>query len=109
MKQTVSFSDFDRAFIDYGRTDNFGYQARKALFEYLEQMEEDTGEEMELDVVALCCEFAEYASALSAAEEYGFEKDEEAEEDEQEEAALDWLRDNTTVIEFCEGVIVQGF
>ena len=29
------------------------------MFDYLEQYEEDTGEELKLDVIALCCDFAE--------------------------------------------------
>ena len=30
------------------------------MFEWLEQYEEDTETEMELDVVGLCCDFSEY-------------------------------------------------
>ena len=38
------------------------YAGALALAEYLEQFEDDTGEEMELDVVAIRCDFSEYAS-----------------------------------------------
>ena len=44
-----------------------------ALAEYLEQYEEDTGEELELDIVAIRCDYSEYSSALEAANDYGFE------------------------------------
>jgi hypothetical protein len=29
------------------------------LFDYLEQYEEDTGQEIELDVISLCCDYSE--------------------------------------------------
>lgn len=38
----------------------FSYEWAKLLFEYLEQYEEDTGCEIELDPVAIRCEFNEY-------------------------------------------------
>lgn len=42
------------------RSDNFSFKGKKALFDYLEQYEEGTGQEIELDIVALCCEYTEY-------------------------------------------------
>lgn len=66
MKQQVSFDTFYDAFRAYGRLDkedgrggNFTHAGLRVLFDYLENLEVDTGEEMELDVVALCCEFFE--------------------------------------------------
>ena len=59
MKQTVNFYDFERAFADHGRSEQFTYEALRVLFDFLEEMEADTGEEMELDVIALCCDFNE--------------------------------------------------
>lgn len=90
---------FIDAFRIMGRNENFSYHGKKALFEYLEQYEEDTGEEIEFDVIALCCDFSEYPSALECATEYGYEADKDATDEEKEEAALEWLRDRTTVIE----------
>ena len=40
--------------------DNFSYSGAKALFEYLEDYTEQTGEAMDFDPVAWCCEFSEY-------------------------------------------------
>jgi hypothetical protein len=60
--------------------------------------------EIELDVIALCCEFSEHKSALDAAADYGYDVD-----DESEENAMQFLRDNTTVIEFDGGIIIQQF
>ena len=84
-------------------------QGLNALFEHLEQIEEDTGEEMELDVITLCCDFSEHATATEAATEHDWEADAEADEDDNEEAALEWLQDQTTVIPHKKGIIVQSF
>lgn len=58
MKTTVDFYDFKRAF-DAVRPENFTYEGLEILFNGLEEFEEDTGEEMELDVIAICCDFYE--------------------------------------------------
>ena len=109
MKTTVSLGDFRDAFRAYDR-DNFSHDGLKALFEYLEDYE-NGGEEMELDVIALCCDFSEYDSAVACISEcgYGLEYSEGIDEDTKEAEALEYLRDNTTVIEFDGGVIIQGF
>ena len=60
MKQSVNFTDFTKAFHDHGRGTQFTYEGLKALFEHLEDYEDDTGEEIELDVIALCCDYQEY-------------------------------------------------
>lgn len=110
MKTTVNKNQFIHAFTDMGRGNQFSRGALCALFDYLEQLEDDTGEEIELDVIALCCDYAEHANAVEAANEYGEEPDaDETDEDAREEAALDWLRERTQVIEFNGGVVVQNF
>jgi len=109
MKQSVNSYDFERAFVLAGRKDQFSYDGLRALFDYLEEYEDGTGEEIELDVIALCCDYCEYDSALECAKDYPFDIDEDLDEDEQEEAALEYLRDHTTVIEFNTGIIVQSF
>ena len=59
MKQTIDFHNFYQAFIDCGRKDQFSYEAFKILFDNFERYEEDTGVEIELDVIAICCEYSE--------------------------------------------------
>lgn len=84
MKQTVTESDFINAFVQMNRKENFTYEGRKALYEYFEQYEQDTGEEIELDVIAICCEYSEdHLSDIKA--NYNIE-------------SLDELRDNTQVV-----------
>ena len=62
MKTSVSFSDFCDRFRDMNRNDNFSYEGKRALYDWLEDYEESTGEEQELDIIALCCDFNEYES-----------------------------------------------
>lgn len=58
MKQTVNLYEFREAFRAI-RPDNFSYEGLDILFEYLEQLGEDIGEEIELDVIAICCDYSE--------------------------------------------------
>jgi hypothetical protein len=115
MKTTVSAIDFIDSFRRMGRNDQFSPAALRALFAHIEDMEQDTGEEYELDVVALCCEWQEFKTALEAGVEYGFDAGEESaksyghESDSDETEALDWLRDQTQVVEFDGGILVMGF
>lgn len=60
MKQTVNEYEFVSAFDEANRKENFSRQGRQALYDYLTEYEEDTGTEIELDVISLCCEFTEY-------------------------------------------------
>ena len=69
MKQTLNFYDFQKAFQDL-RPNSFSYQGLRALFEYLEDLEDSTGEEIEFDIIALCCDFTEYESVEEYARDY---------------------------------------
>lgn len=87
----------------------WSYAGALALAEYLEEVEQSNGEAMELDVVAIRCDFSEYATALEAAKEYDFEPEEDDDDEAKEEAALKYLQDKTSVFEFDGGVIIQKF
>ena len=54
-----SVHQFREAFRLAGRMDQFSYEGLEVLFNYLDELSEDTGEPIELDVVALCCEYYE--------------------------------------------------
>ena len=86
MKTTVNIHSFHRAF-EKTRPSQFSYAGRCELFQYLENMEEDLGEEFELDVIALCCEFTEYACLEDFQEDYG-----------EEFKTLEEIGEHTTVI-----------
>ena len=92
MKTTVSYYDFRKAFESI-RPDNFSYDGLKLLFDYFEQYEDDTGEEIELDVIGICCEWSE-DTPEAIAEAYSIELD--ADKDVMEQVH-EYLSDNTSV------------
>ncbi len=108
MKQTLTTNQAADLLVA-DKNAGWSYAGARALVEHLESTEEDTGEEIEFDRVALRCEFSEYESAREAAEECGWEPDEDADSEDAEEAALEWLNNRTTVITFNGGVIIQQF
>ena len=59
MKKTLTLNDFRNMIVDFGRSANFSYHGAEILFNALEMLEEDSGEEMEADIIALCCDFTE--------------------------------------------------
>ena len=105
MKQTVTEYQFIESFRACERESQFSRAALFALFEYLEEYENSTGEEIELDPIGICCEFAEYSSALEAAKDYGYRDG----IDSKDESALEWLQNRTQVIEFDGGIVIQQF
>ena len=80
MVKTLSFYDFERGFADVGRTNSFTYEGLKALFDYLESYEEETEIPIELDVIALCCEYTEYENFEELQNDYDVKSIEELEE-----------------------------
>ena len=105
MKTIVSEFQFVDSFRLCGRETQFSVPARRALFAHLEDYERETCFELELDPIGICCEFAEYPSALEAAKVYGLE----LRGDDEESRALEWLREKTQVIEFEGGIVIQQF
>ena len=60
MKQTINQTQFINAFQTWDTyKDNFSYHGLELLFGWLEELEEDTQFESELDVVGICCDFSE--------------------------------------------------
>jgi hypothetical protein len=59
MIQAINLYDFRDAFKRCGRGDQFSYEGLELIFDYIEEYEGSTGEQVELDVVALCCEWCE--------------------------------------------------
>ena len=59
MKINVSEGMFRNEFRRHDRQDDFSYDGLGALYDYCIELEEDTGEEWEPDVIALCCDFSE--------------------------------------------------
>ena len=87
MYQSINQHDFRNAFQNI-RPNNFSYEGLEILFNGLEQYESDADQKMELDVIAICCDFSEMAlNEIKAS--YDIEEGEEAEE---------FLSDNTWVL-----------
>ena len=97
MIQKISFNNFVDSFKEMGRKDQFSYDGKRALYNYLTDLEEDTGHKIELDIIALCCDYCEYKSLKDFQKDHGEYKD------------LDSIREQTQVIEFKEGFITQNF
>ena len=117
MKETVTESRFIQAFQTL-RPDNFSRAGLSALFKHLEELERDLGEETDLDVIALCCDWTEYANPIEAAEAYGWEAPEVEEGEERDDTSdrkaleflqVEFLQDQTHVVEFDGGVLVLNF
>ena len=62
MIEIINKSQFMDRFRDMNRENQFTYDGKVALFEYLEEYEESTETQTELDIIALCCEYTEYES-----------------------------------------------
>jgi superfamily I DNA/RNA helicase len=125
MIKQISFSDFCDAFQNAGRENSFSYRGKKELYNFFEENYPD----MELDIVALDCEFSESETAVQwmldachldklkeFADDLGIDHTEptldwsEVEnEEELEQVCLEYLNNKTLVISFTGGVIVQGF
>lgn len=112
MKQTLTTSEAAHLLMQ-DENANWSYRGAHALIEHLEQLEDDCGMEIEFDRVAIRCDWSEYGSAIEAAENYGWEweGDTDADADEKEVTALDWLEQQTTVVQVCESssIIIQRF
>jgi len=71
MKKTITLSGFRDAWAGTSREDSFSWEGLETLFDYFKEYEADTGEELELDIVAIDCDFVEYESLEEAAEDWG--------------------------------------
>ena len=79
---------------------NFSYEGLKALYNYLEQLSEDMGEPIKLDVIDLCCKYSEYENLQEVMENYDCVE------------SMDDLKDCTTVIHVdndSNGLIILDF
>ena len=97
MKKTITFNDFVDEFRGSQYENQFSYDGKRALFEYLEEIEGQDKEEMELDIVAICCDFTEYDSFEDFNKDYPDIKD------------LEELNEYTTVLEVDNAMKTDSF
>ena len=95
MKQYITRYEFTDEMQKHG----FSYEGSKALFDYFEQLEEDMGEDMDFDPIAIRCDYNEYESF------------EECQIDYSDIETLSELCDQTHVIEIpkSQGLIVGNW
>lgn len=69
MIQNINFYNFANGF-QGAYKDQFSYDGLKVLFEYFEELEENTGDQIEFDPIAICCEWTEYDNLLDYEVDY---------------------------------------
>ena len=99
MISTINQYDFVDAFKRL-RPNNFSYEGLLALFDWFEELEDQGNEQMELDLIAICCDFSEYENLKEFQNDYGDEYE-----------SLEDIENTTTLIkiEDEEGFIIQQF
>jgi len=93
MKKTIDSQDFIQAFRDYNRQDNFSIDGLKALFEMFEEIDSD----MELDVIAICCDYSE-SDAQDIADNHGIDLSDCADDEERFNTVVEYLQEETQVV-----------
>lgn len=114
MKKTLTTHDIANE-LHEDKNAAWSWAGSLALADYLEEIEASTGEEMELDCVAIRCDFSEHESLAAWAldyfggESYALEKLALQSLEDAEDAIRDYVIDHGTLLEFDGGVIVSSF
>jgi|DEB0MinimDraft_6_1074348.scaffolds.fasta_scaffold07398_6 hypothetical protein len=115
MKNTLSTYDVATALFK-DKHANWSLGGALALAEYLEEYEESTGEELELDVIALRCDFSEYKSLKDWQVEFtdgNSDLDQSLAEakndDERDDLVIEYIEERGTLLRFDGGIIVSTF
>ena len=97
MIDTITEYQFRDEMVKHG----FSYDGSTALFNYLEQLEDDCNIKIEFDPVALRCDYDEYDNLKKCLTAY----------DNLQLKTIDDLREHTTVIEVegSDSIIIQAF
>lgn len=101
---------------------SWSYNGSLALAEHLEQYDSDNGEDTELDLCSIRCDFSEHSSLLEWAREYfgttnmagefsieSSENEEDIDPEGTDAKIREYIRDNGQLIEFEGGIIVTQF
>lgn len=110
--QTInSVYQFEAAFKEAGRAEKFSWTALKALFEVLEQYSEESEQNIDLDVIALCCEYSEehYADVAS---NYNIDlSDADGDTEEEISIVLEYLKEKCSLVCECDAgnILYQVF
>ena len=96
MVDTITINTFTDWFMKH-RPNNFTYEGLQALYEYLTNLEDDMGEQIEFDPIAICCDYTEYKNLDEIKKEYDDIK------------TIEDLEEQTSVIQFDEGLILHAY
>ena len=94
MKKTINVYEFTYEMTKHG----FTAPGAIALFDYLEQYEEETGDEIEFDPIVFRFEYSEYKNLQEIVYDYG-----------EEYNNIDYLEQHTSVIQFDGGLVIVNF
>lgn len=98
MYTNITESDFINWFRT-NRPNQFSYDGLKSLFEEIEIRENDIGEEINFDPIAICCDYTEYKSIKEFNQDYNYDC-----------KTLDDISEHTVVTETSNGgFIIQNF
>lgn len=113
--QTVNPSDLHHLACKMARGDNFGYKGWRKIGDYLESLSDNLGENIEIDIIAICCEY----SMAESTEEFFMERQhlhgtnlptmeewEELEDDKKLETIEEFLQKNTALIICKDNLII---
>ncbi len=103
--QTLTKSAFIDAYKQSSRKDQFSYEALEAIFDYLESYSEDSGENVEFDIVGICCDWTEEHWS-DIAQNYSIDLSECEDDAERIEAVRDHLEYKTQCVELSDGSFV---
>lgn len=106
LKITATADHVVKLAVAYNRLSQFGYNGWRMLAEAMDQLSDDIGEDIEVDIIAWCCEYSHAASADEAFEElqqyseWSTEEEEwgELDADEKLEFVQDFLNENTSIM-----------
>lgn len=112
MKMTLSTDHAARILMEDDNA-NWSWAGARALVEFLDEIDED----MELDVVAIRCDYTEYESLHAWAKDYfkdglndsALGTEDEEDDDAIDDAIRDYIEDHGTLLEFNGGIIVSSF
>jgi len=107
MKKTINLPAFVSAFTEMGRYDQFSLDALKIIYKYITDYEAESGQEIELDVIAICCEFVEstpsqvFVDYVTSIDSYDLK-----DETDLIAKAVDYLESKTSVLGQTETTII---
>ena len=93
----IGFYEFIEEFKAYNRDNQFTRSGLSVLYDYIEELSEESGEDYNLDIIELCTSFTEYDNLEEVLKDYNLESLEELQEN-----TIAFILEN-------DGVLIQNF